>query len=113
MQGIGVDIVEFARIEAIKNKEKFIDKILSTKEKATYTTLKNQKRQLEYLAGRWAVKEAIYKAAFDLCAGKSFTDFSILNHESGAPYLDEPVAPGIMITLSHSENYVVAVVVNV
>ena len=108
MKGIGIDIVEIARIEAIKNKEKFIEKILSPKEKMVYTTLKNQKRQLEYLAGRWATKEAIYKAAPDLCVGKNFTDFSILNTEAGAPYLAEPSEAEIMITLSHSENYVVA-----
>ena len=111
MKGIGVDIVEFARIKAITKKEKFVEKILSHKEKSIYTTLINEKRQLEYLAGRFAIKEAIYKAAPDLCKGKSFTDFSILNHESGASYLDEPSEAGIMITLSHSENYVVAFVV--
>lgn len=111
MKGIGVDIVEINRIKAVKNKAKFIEKILSTKEKNVYTTLKNEKRQLEYLASRWAIKEAIYKAAPTLCKGKNFNDFSILNKESGAPYLDEPVATEIMLTLSHSENYAIAFVI--
>jgi len=111
MKGIGVDIVELCRIRTVKKKGKFVDKFLSEKEKKVYATLKNEQRQLEFLASRWAVKEAIYKAAPDLCKGKKFTDFSILNNESGAPYLDEPAATGIMITLSHSENYVVAFVV--
>ena len=110
MTGIGVDIVEFDRIKALKNRVKFVDKILSTNEKAVYATFKNEKRQLEYLAGRFAVKEALYKAAPDLCAGKNFTDFSILNHKTGAPYVAEPVLTKVMITLSHSENYVVAFV---
>ena len=110
MKGIGVDIVEITRIKEIKNKEKFIKKILSTEEQTTYTTLKNEKRQLEYLAGRFAIKEAIYKAAPALCTGKNFTDFSILNTSTGAPYLAKPNVSEIMITLSHSENYVVAFV---
>ena len=113
MKGIGVDIVEFTRIKAIKNKAKFVDKILSEKEKRFYMTLKNEKRQLEYLAGRWATKEAIYKAAPELCKGRNFNEFSILNSESGAPYLDEPASGKIMITLSHSNNYVVAFVVDI
>jgi len=111
MKGIGVDIVEFTRIKAVKNKAKFVDKILSSREKEVYWELKNEKRQLEYLAGRFAMKEAIYKAASDLSKGKNFTDFSILNHESGAPYLAEPIETGLLLTLSHSENYVVAFVV--
>ena len=110
MKGIGVDIVEFSRVQAVKNRTKFVEKILSEKEKAVYVTFKNENRQLEYLAGRFAVKEALYKAIPDLCEGKSFTDFSILNHKTGAPYVAEPVIAGIMITLSHSENYVVAFV---
>ncbi|MCL2560208.1 MAG: holo-ACP synthase [Turicibacter sp.] len=108
MKNIGVDIVEFARIKRIGDVEKFVDKILSEKEKAVYVTLKHDQRQLEYLAGRFASKEAIYKAAPDLCAGKGFIDFSILNDETGAPYLAEPPAAGVMLTLSHSEHYVVA-----
>ena len=111
MRGIGVDIVEFDRISRVFDNGKFVDKILSDKEKKVFTSIKNEKRKLEFLAGRWAAKEAIYKAAPDLCINKAFKDFSILNHESGAPYLDEPLGSQIMITISHSENYVVAFVV--
>ena len=112
MKGIGVDIVEFDRIRLIKNKEKFVDKILSEKEKKVYMTFCNEQRCLEYLAGRFALKEAIYKAAPELCKQKNFNEFSILNNEAGAPYLAEPSATGMMMTLSHSKNYVVAFVVN-
>ena len=112
MKGIGIDIVEFSRIKRINQLEKFVDKILSEKEKNIYRGLVNEQRRLEYLAGRFALKEAIYKAASDLCKGKNFNEFSILNEASGAPYLVEPEMPGIMMTLSHSENYVVAFVVD-
>ena len=111
MKGIGVDIVEFSRIKAIKNRAKFVDKILNEKEFAVYVTLTNKQRQLEYLAGRFAVKEAIYKAAPHLCMGRNFKDFAILNSETGAPYLASPTIDGMLITLSHSENYAVAFVV--
>jgi len=111
MKGIGVDIVEFQRIREIKYPAKFVDKILSEKEKAVYVTFANAKRQLEYLAGRFAMKEAIYKAIPVVDEKWRFIDFSILNDSSGALYLDEPSEVKTMLTLSHSENYVVAIAV--
>ena len=110
MKGIGIDIVEFSRIKQIHQRTKFVDRILSEKEKKVYTTLTHEQRRLEYLAGRFAVKEALYKAAPHLCKHKRFNEFSILNDASGAPYLADPEVAGIMITLSHSEHYVVAFV---
>jgi len=117
MKGIGVDIVEFDRIRAVKNRAKFVDKILSAKEKDVYVTFKNENRQLAYLAGRWAAKEALYKADNQLCTGHAFTDFAILNDETGAPYVVLPVTtkakavPKVYLTISHSDNYAVAFVV--
>jgi len=117
MKGIGVDIVEFDRIRAVKNRAKFVDKILNEKEKAVLVTFKNEDRQLEYLAGRWAAKEALYKADNQLADGHAFTDFAILNDESGAPYLEIFCLTGewkcqkVHLTISHSDNYAVAFVV--
>ena len=117
MKGIGVDIVEFSRIRAVKNKENFVDKILSPAEKDLYTSFKHEKRQFEFLAGRFAAKEAIYKAATMLCTGYNFNDFAILNDETGAPYLLPPVSANVAdyqninISISHSDNYAVAFVV--
>ena len=111
MKGIGVDIVEFERILAIKNREKFVDKILNKKEIAVYATIINKQRRLEYLAGRFAVKEALYKADNLACAGQKFTDFAILNDSAGAPYLASPTGMTVKITISHSKNYAVAFVV--
>jgi len=111
MKGIGVDIVEFARILAVRDIAKFVERILSEDEKNVYFDLKNEKRKLEYIAGRFAVKEAIFKAAPKICKNKEFYDFTILNNESGAPFLLSPNIPDIFITLSHSDNYVVAFVI--
>lgn len=117
MKGIGVDIVEFDRIRAVKNRAKFVDKILNEKEKAVLVTFKNEDRQLEYLAGRWAAKEALYKADNQLAKDHAFTDFSILNNETGAPYVVFPVSTKenqgqkVHLTISHSDNYAVAFVI--
>lgn len=111
MKGIGIDIVEFARIYRVSDREKFVDKILSKLEKKVYKSLKNEKRQVEYLAGRFAMKEALYKSNPVACQNKNFVDFSILNDETGAPYLEGVHEKAVKMTLSHSENYVVAFVI--
>ena len=111
MHGIGIDIVEFQRIRQIKEIEKFVERILSEDEKKVYNSQKNENRKIEYLAGRFAAKEAIYKAMPDQSTAKGFINYSVLNDERGVPYVTGPFQEKIMITISHSENYVVAFVV--
>ncbi|HEY5575565.1 MAG TPA: holo-ACP synthase, partial [Clostridiaceae bacterium] len=58
--GIGTDIVEIGRIDkAIRKNAKFMDKVFSTEEKKY---LKSRKMRPEYVAGRFAAKEAVSKA---------------------------------------------------
>lgn len=111
MKGIGTDIIEIYRIETLKQRERFIHKLLSEEELALYQSFKHVKRQNEFLAGRWAVKEALYKALGTYCQGKSYQDFSIVNDELGKPYLLKPVLDGIHISISHCESYAVAFVI--
>jgi holo-[acyl-carrier protein] synthase len=57
--GIGTDIVEISRIK--DNCNKIAERILSSNEFQLYSSYKEY-RQLEFLAGRFACKEAIIKA---------------------------------------------------
>mgnify|MGYP000574818279 CR=1 FL=1 len=50
---VGIDIVEFARIEKMIS-ERFINRILSDEEKVIYDNFKSDKRRIEFLAGRFA-----------------------------------------------------------
>lgn len=59
MRGIGTDIIEINRIATMKNKSRFIEKLLSPSELEQFKRYINEKRQNEFLAGRWAVKEAV------------------------------------------------------
>ena len=111
MKGIGTDIIEIKRIKEIKYRERFVQKILSEQEQVIYNKFINQQRKDEFLAGRWALKEAIYKAATAICLTKSYKEFSILNDESGAPYLAEPHLDKMHLSLSHCKKYTVAFVV--
>ena len=111
MKGIGTDIIEIERIKKIKNQTRFIEKILSQQERNLYETFLHEQRQAEFLAGRWALKEAIYKALTDFCQDLTYRDFSILNDAFGKPQLVEPVIPNLHLSLSHCKSYTVAFVI--
>lgn len=101
---IGTDIVYIPRIEL---KESFIRYILTDEEYFEYALINNDKRRKEYIAGRFASKEAIFKATQD----KNYLSYSILNKEDGRPYIKDH--PEIQISISHDGDYVVAFVVKV
>lgn len=84
--GIGIDAVELERIErALQHSERFAKRVLTSQEYDLYTTL-SPKRQVEFVAGRFAAKEA-YAKAIGTGVGEhfSFQDISILPNEKGAP----------------------------
>lgn len=62
IHGTGIDIVELDRIEKLHSRqEAFSKRILTPKEQAHFSTL-SAHRQIEFLAGRFAAKEAFSKA---------------------------------------------------
>lgn len=88
--GTGIDIVELERIKAILERNpRFQDRILTEYERDTFNQLKGQ-RQIEFLAGRFAAKEALAKA-LGTGIGKhlSFQDIEIRNEPSGKPYFSK------------------------
>lgn len=111
MKGIGTDIIEIERIKKIRHQDRFIEKILSQQERNLYETFLHEQRKSEFLAGRWALKEAIYKALTDFCQDKSYSDFSILNDANGKPQLVEPIIENLYLSLSHCKHYTVAFVI--
>ena len=103
IKGIGVDIVDLRRIA--KHKDSLAKKILSVKEYTVYSNFTSSVRQIEYLGGRFAAKEAIFKA---VSPSISFHDIEILNDTNGRPSVN---LPDIHISLSHEKNYAVAYVI--
>ena len=102
---IGIDIVRISRL-----KPKLRDKVLCSEEKAMYDSFQSEVRKQEFLAGRFAVKEALVKAFTGIDKVCPFPDMCILNDESGKPYLAKPVLKGyrVMISLSHEKEYAAA-----
>lgn len=63
--GIGVDVVKISRIHNILQKnyhKRFLVKVLHQKEFDYFNTLTDEDYQAQYVASRWAAKEATVKA---------------------------------------------------
>ena len=114
--GIGVDIIEIDRIKQSVDTygDSFLNKIY-TKTELDYCLAKFNKYQ--HLAARFAAKEAIYKAiATGWEKDATWKNMEIINEENGLPVvkflgnLKEFMSEDkdIKISLSHSDNYVVA-----
>ena len=88
--GIGVDLVEIARIEAayVRFGERFARRILSERELARYHArrARSDVRGIAYLATRFAAKEAIAKAlGLGMRSPMTWRAVEVLNDASGRP----------------------------
>ena len=86
--GIGLDLVELQRIEkALVRSRKFAERILTDRELALFDSLATQ-RQIEFLAGRFAAKEAYSKAnGTGIGTGCELHQIEILKDDAGKPEL--------------------------
>jgi holo-[acyl-carrier protein] synthase len=119
--GIGVDIVEIHRIkEAIERNANFINKLFNIEE---IEYLKGRGFRPEYVAGRFAAKEAVSKAL-----GTGFRDFSFKDIVIDRTALGKPIVKlkgrakliaenlgyngyRINISISHGEDSAIAYVI--
>ena len=111
--GIGIDLVELERIKEILS-DKFIERILSKSELDEYQNLVNDSVKLEFVGGRFAAKEAIFKAISKGPGDTYYRDFSILHEESGKPYVKTDFFKNnenITVSITHTDNYAAAMVI--
>ena len=90
IKGIGVDILSIERIDY-----KIARKVLSSEELEIFNSITNDKLKREYLAERFAVKEALFKADN---AYFNYDQVTVLNDEKGKErmkYLEEYFILGV------------------
>ena len=113
IKGIGIDIIELDRIRNSMQNRRFIDRVLTNSEKQTFELLTNESRKVEFVAGRFAAKEAFSKAIGTGIGKLSFQDIEVYNDEKGAPFikclLHEDM--NIFVSITHSREYAVAQVI--
>lgn len=115
ISGIGIDVVEIDRMKKIINEygNTFLEKIF-TKNELSYA--QSKKEYVQHLAARFAAKEAVAKAiSTGWSGGFRWKDVEVNNDESGKPTItlsgkiEETFKHhNVFISLSHSENVVVA-----
>lgn len=118
----GVDLVEVARIERLveDHADRFLDRVYTQAEQAV--ALSRGKRHGEFLAGRFAAKEAVLKAlGTGLAEGIGWTDIEVLSDSRGAPMLAvrgraHEIASALtidrwMISISHTDTHAIASVI--
>ena len=112
IKGTGIDITEIERIETlIQRKPHFSKRILTDKEMEKYQQLSGH-RKMEFLAGRFAAKEAFSKAlGTGIGASLSFLDIEIGYEERGKPCVIKPFSRGVHLSITHSKHYAFAQVI--
>jgi holo-[acyl-carrier protein] synthase len=121
--GLGTDIIECARIAKVieRHGDLFLRRIFTPYE---IDYCNGKKRSTEHYAGRWAAKEAIFKALGTGWRGKvQWTDFEIRRDDLGRPvvhvggtskdFLIEEKITDILVSLSHCREYATATAVAV
>ena len=84
--GHGIDLVETARVGELieRHGERFLHRVYTDMEREY--ARRNPKREIEHLAGRFAVKEAVLKAlGTGWRGGITWTDVEVLRLPSGQP----------------------------
>jgi holo-[acyl-carrier protein] synthase len=110
----GVDLIELDRIQGVirRHGERYLERVYTAAE------LAQGNRQPEYLAGRFAAKEAVAKALGTGIGDVGWKDIEVLGDEQHAPVLrlygaakDRADALGLSdwsVSISHSMSHVVA-----
>lgn len=116
--GVGIDIVEVARINVFLLEERKMQRIFS---KSEIGYLEKRKMNTQTAAGLWAAKEAFGKALGTGIFKFSLTDVEIISHENQRPIInlrgkakvmaDAMGASNIHLSISHEKNYAVAEVI--
>jgi holo-[acyl-carrier protein] synthase len=118
IKGIGVDVVDVKRMKKVLREQgdHFLSKVFSDME---VTYCRTKKKPYIHFAARFAAKEAVAKAMRTGWSGVfHWRDIEVVNDQSGAPHiiLCRDVARAlelynVHLSLSHSDNTVVAFVV--
>lgn len=111
MKNIGIDIVKLERFRSFLENERKYSRILSEKERRIFESFTSPQRRLEYLAGRFAAKEAIIKAVSATGIRFDYVELSVLNDEKGAPYLESEKLKSfeILLSIAHTEDDAIAI----
>ncbi|EMF0219458.1 holo-ACP synthase [Enterococcus hirae] len=112
IKGIGIDAVELPRIaKIIKEKQNFIDRVLTPNEIEQFQILPFH-RQVEFLGGRYACKEAFSKAWGTGVGKVTFQEIEILKNDAGQPVVTKsPHSGTCFVSITHTDELAFAQII--
>jgi holo-[acyl-carrier protein] synthase len=118
VESIGIDIAEVARFERLVRRygDRLVRRILANREVETYL---QRHDRVEFLAGRFAAKEAVVKALGRfLTTRPALSEFEIINDSSGRPRVKLPDHIGahlrhvdIQVSISHEKSFAISLAI--
>lgn len=121
---VGTDLVRVARLGEVSSRwgVRFLDRAFHPLEIQRYQSFRNAKRRSEFLASRWAAKEALYKALGPrIQQNLRFRDILVASGNRSPPRVElfgqardlaeEAGVENINLSFSHDGDYTVAFVV--
>lgn len=107
--GIGLDITEIDRVRRLDGKSsKFRERVLTERELSEYALL-SENRKVEFLAGRFAAKEAFGKAnGTGIGKACSFQDIEIRKDAKGKPGIYFRELEIGLVSITHTKEYAAA-----
>ena len=123
VRGIGIDLIETERIRGVweRQKDRFLERVFTAGERAYCLKMKDP---VPFLAARFAAKEAVSKAfttgigkelgwkSIEVCKGERQQPWIKLD-EQGQKLLRAVGGSDVLVSLSHTGNYGMAVAVHV
>lgn len=110
--GIGIDLVQLREVFT-GSVSHYKELILSEEELKLCENIPSLEGQAMFIAGRYAAKEAIFKALRKYNKDLNYHDFEVLNKKDGFTYVktNYPLEGTIHLTMTHTEEYALAYVV--
>lgn len=113
MISLGTDILSIARLKRVwlRFPRAFEHKILSPKEQQVFQNISSESSKLQFLAGRFCAKEAIFKALYpeEILSWKRISILSDDSSKKPSVFVDEKLRQDISLSISHEQEYAVAV----
>lgn len=113
IQGIGIDMIALERIKKYSDPgSKLARRVLTAEEQLSFRQLA-YRRRIEFLAGRFAAKEAYAKAkGTGIGQRLSWQDINVSSSTAGEPVMTaQGEAHRIHVSLSHTKAYAMAQVI--
>jgi holo-[acyl-carrier protein] synthase len=110
--GIGVDLLALNRVEGLIKRhgiDPFARRILSEREKSMLSTTADK---TSFLQSRWALKEALYKAA-SAERKLRWSEVSVIKREDGGPIIvfERDSSLSAHVSISHDQGFLLAMAI--